>query len=79
MYVVKASGFFAPLWWDLLFFLQVMQRETEISMMTMAANKTMTTMTMINMENFMHVTPSLLGDELAMGSLIIAPEGMIDR
>ena len=64
--------------------MQVTQRESEISMMTMAANKTMPTMTLINMEKFMHVTPSLAGDELAvgsltMGSLTIAPEGMIDR
>ena len=62
-----------------MFLLQATQRETKISVTTIAANKTMPTITPINMEKFMHDTPERGDDELVVGPLTIAPEGMIDR
>ena len=55
------------------------ERDQDQCNRTMAANKTMPTITPINMEKFMHVNPDLVDNELAVGSLIIVPEGMIDR
>ena len=72
-------GFLAPLRDDrTLFFLQVTQRETKISIMTIAANTIMPTITPINMEKFMHGNPELDDDERAETSLITVPEGIED-
>ena len=73
-------GFLAPLRDDrTLFFLQVTQRETKISIMTIAANTTIPTITPINMEKLMHNPPRPL-DELispVMLSLgLIVPKGI---